>query len=133
MSTPREQLAAQIKADNPTFVVWDYPDAPKNVKAGEPVVAVWRSDMDSHPKAPGLALEHKLQINVYGARTAGSAAEAELDNLLDAVMFSLQRLGNLEFKTAARETFNNGTLAGWTITAAGTSKNHYKTEILTGG
>lgn len=132
MSTLREQLAARIKTDNPEFIVWDYPDAPSNVKVGAPVVSVWREVMETHPQS-GLALEHTLKINVYGAKTAGAAAELELDNTLDAVMFSLQRMPNLRFVKATRQSFRDGTLAGWQLEAAGTSKNVYRTQILTGG
>lgn len=130
--TPREIVAAQIAADNASFIVWDYPDAPKNVQAGKPVVSVWRSEMTGHPQTE-LALEHELTINLYGAKTAGAPAEAELDNLLDAVCLSLQRLGLVRFKRATRETFANGSIAGWQITAACISKNQYKSTVLTGG
>jgi hypothetical protein len=84
-------------------------------------------------KDSSTALTHKLLINAYGARTAGSEAEAELDTLLDAVMFSLQRVGALEVTGATRESFRDGTIAGWQITAEGHSKNVYKSTILTGG
>jgi hypothetical protein len=131
-ATLREQLALQIKTDNPTFLVWDYPDAPANVKAGRPVVSVWREVMETHPTT-GLALEHGLKVNVYVSKTVGAAAELECDNALDAVMFSLQRMPNLRFVKATRQSFRDGTLAGWQLEAAGTSKNVYRSTILTGG
>lgn len=130
MSTLREQVAAQIAADNPTWKVWAYPDAPTNVAAGVPVVSVWREVMNAHPDSPALALEHGLKINLYLSKTAGTAAELECDNALDAVMFSLQKMPNLRFVKATREAFRDGTLAGWQLEAAGTSKNPYRT---TGG
>jgi hypothetical protein len=42
-------------------------------------------------------------------------------------------MANLKFEEATRETFNNGTLAGWIVKASGISKNHYKTLVLAEG
>lgn len=128
MATPRQTVAAQIQADNPKWKVLDYPFTPSNVQLGSPVVSVWRSGVD--PGASTLHLSHGVQIFVYGARTASTKAEDEMDELLDGVLLSIERLGGWRFTSAKRGLFFEDTLAGWLIEATAESTNVYKQQIL---
>lgn len=126
MSTPRQILAAQFTADHPTYKVYDYPYFPKQVSS--PVIAVWRTNMDPHPSGQGL-LRHPLTIEAYIGPTVGEKAEATLDDLLDAVMLSLQRLDAVTVTGATRDIFGD-VFQGWTIKCYADSPNVYKQLIL---
>lgn len=129
MATPRETIAGRIAQDNPTWLVWDYPDVPKQVGKGRPVVSVWRSDVAPN-STTRAALDHEITINVYGAKTIGAGMEAELDDLFDEVMLSLERVGGFQFARASRQSFNNETIAGWQITGSVVSANVYRSTII---
>lgn len=128
MATPRQTVAAQIQQDNPEWKVFDYPFTPSNVQVGKPVVSVWRSGLD--PGANTHHLSHSVQIFAYGARAVSSKAEDEMDDLLDGVLLSIERLGGWRFTTAKRGLFFDDTLAGWLIEATAESTNVYKQTIL---
>lgn len=131
MSTPRQTLAAQFIADFPeAYKVYAYPYAPAQV--GEPVVAVWRTDVDPHPSTPGL-LRHTLTVQAYIGPTLGEKAEATADDLLDAVLLSLQRLPAVTVTGSERKVFGDpetGTFQGWTVKCYADSPNVYKQLIL---
>ena len=131
MSTPRQEVAAQLAADNATFDVRDYPFTPKNVNVGKPVLSVWRDDVAPGDTAANLG--HGLTVHAYGSKTAGAAAEDELDDLLDAVWLSIERLRVLghgyRITSATRALFANDTVAGWVIKIACTSPNVYRETI----
>ena len=124
MATPRQTLAAALKADHPKWAVFPYLHQPQNVAVGKPVVCVFREAVD--PGAKITHLDHKLQVMVYGARTAGDKAEDELDDLLDGVLLTVERLKNWRHTEARREVFFDGTLTGWRITVSMTSENVYR-------
>lgn len=128
MATPRQSLADQIKDDNPEFRVVNYPYTPSNVQAGVPVVSVFRDGVD--PGSTVMTLEHGVQVYAYGSRVSGAEAEEELDDLLDAVWLSVQRLNGWKVTGAKRTLFNNDTLAGWVVTVAMESPNVYRQTIL---
>jgi hypothetical protein len=124
MATPRQTVADQLTADNEGLKVYAFPYAPKEVRS--PVVAVWRTDLGPHPTTPNK-LRHALTLNCYGAATLEEAAEAELDDLLDAVLLSLQRLG-VEFVSAEHTVYADA-FQGWTIKCNFDSENVYKQTI----
>lgn len=129
MSTPRQQVAEQIRADNPTFRVFEYAKKPANVNVGQPVVSVFRTDVQTDP-ATVLMLEHSVTVQVFASKTMEAAVEDELDDALDAVLLSLERLGGWALKTAKRASFYDGTFAGWEIEAAAKSPNVYRDTVL---
>jgi len=132
MSTPRQILATQFRADH-AHKVYAFPYLPSEVRA--PIIAVWRTDLSPHPQSPN-ALRHSLIIQAYGGASLEERAEAELDDLLDDVMFSLQRIQNLAIDSAERTVFGDetrGTFQGWVIKCHADSANVYKQTILTEG
>lgn len=126
MSTPRETLAAQLRTDHPDYRVFDYPYAPSEVRS--PVIAVWRTDVNPHPQSPSM-LRHDLTVQAYIGPTVGEKAEATLDDLLDAVLLSLQRLPAVTWTKSERTIFQD-TFQGWTVTCYADSPNVYKQLIL---
>lgn len=128
MTTPRQTVAAQLTTDHPAHKVYAFPYAPKEIR--ENVICVWRTDMGPHPASPNL-LRHNLTIHAYGKATLEERAEAELDDLLDDVMLSLQRTGVTV--TGAERTVFADAFQGWTIKADFDSPNVYKQTILTEG
>ncbi len=127
MSTPRQQVAEQIAADNPTWVVLPYPSIPGQVARGKPVCSIWRSELA--PAVPRQGLTHALTVNLYGP-TTGKAAEDELDDYLDALLLSVERLPGFKFERATRQQFQNDTLSGWQLELTATSENVYRALIL---
>jgi hypothetical protein len=129
MTTPRTLLAEQFTTDHPAHKVYAYPYAPKEIRAN--VIAVWRTDVGPHPTAAGL-LRHSLVINAYAGATIEERAEAELDDLLDDVLLSLQRVDGVTFDTAERSVFAES-FQGWTVKCHCDSPNVYKSQVLTEG
>lgn len=127
MATPRTTVAAQLMADHPTHKVYAYPYAPTEVRAN--VIAVWRTDMAQHPTSPKL-LRHSLTINAYGKATLEERAEAELDDLLDDIMLSLQRIEGVTFTSAERTVYADN-FQGWTVKVTADSPNVYTETVLT--
>lgn len=128
MSTPRTQLAEQIQTDNPAFRVLDYGHRPANVNPGKPVVTVIRTEMG--PGERVLALDHTLQVLAIGSKTDPEAAEDELDDLLDAVCLSVERLKNWRITSCKRASLFEDTFTGWVIDVTCTSENVYR-DIVT--
>lgn len=127
--TPREELTAQLEADNPGWTVLPYQYQPANVSLGNPFVTVFRGELNPGDRA--LTLNHKLTIFAFGARTSGAEAEAEMDDILDGVLLSLERLNGYKFDSARRGVFYEGTLSGWHIEASAVSKNVYRDVVMT--
>lgn len=121
----RVQLAGQIVSDHPAWVVQPFPWVPKQVAKGSPAVSVWRTDLERQ----GLALVHRLTVNLYCARTADAAAEAEAEDLLDELLLSIQRLDAASWAKAERMVFDK-VLSGWQVTAELRSPDIYRSEIL---
>lgn len=127
MSTPRQQLAAQFKADHPEWVVNAYPMTPSRVTPNKPVISVFRTDIAV--AANVQALEHTLTIHAYGAKVVDAAAEDEQDNLIDGIMLSLERFKGFKLGKASRAAFNENTIAGWEITGTCLSANVYRATV----
>jgi len=127
VSTPRQQLAEQIKKDNPTWIVNAYPMTPKRVTPNKPVVSVFRTDVAIGGTVQ--ILEHALTVHLYGAKVLDAAAEDEQDDLLDGIMLSLERFPGFKLGKASRATFNENTIAGWEITGTCQSANVYRAAV----
>lgn len=133
MTTPRQQFANQFSADNPTYKVFAFPFAPSEVRS--PVIAVWRTDLVHHPDTPNK-LRHSMIIQAYNGSSLEEKAESALDDLIDNVMFSLQRIDGVYGITAERTVFGDaeaGTFQGWLVKCSCDSSNVYKSTILTEG
>ena len=129
MATPRTTIADQLRADHPDHKVYAYPYAPSEVRAN--VIAVWRTDVNPHPNSANY-LRHSLTINAYGAATLEERAEAELDDLLDDILLSLQRVDGVTFTSAERTVYAES-FQGWTVKATADSPNVYKSTVLSEG
>lgn len=127
VSTPRQILAEQIQADNPKFRVFAYGHRPANVNKGRPVVTVIRTEMG--PGERVLALDHTLQVVIIGAGTDPETAENELDDVLDAVCLSIERLRDWRVTSSKRASLFEDAFTGWVIDVTCTSKNVYR-EIV---
>lgn len=127
MDTPRQQLAAQIQADNPAWLVHDFPTIPKQVRKGKPVVSVWRSDV---AKEGVQHLKHELTIHLYGAKVIGVEAENELDDHLDGLLLSLERYKGCQLVRAIRRNFADDAFAGFEVTATVYSPNIYRSTVI---
>jgi hypothetical protein len=126
-TTPRQQLAAQVAADNSEWIVKPYPFEPKQVRAGKPVVSIWRGEIS--PASSRTMITHELTLHVYGSKVADEGAENELDNILDQIMLSIERYKGCAWSSAKRRNFVNDTFAGFEITATVTSANVYRSTI----
>ena len=134
MATPRQTVADQLRADNPGFKVYAFPYFPAQVGA-DPVISVWRTDVGTSPDSPNL-LRHALQLQAMVGPTLEEKAEAAGDDLLDAVLLSLQRLDSVAGITAERTVFGDeerGTFQGWLVKFHAESANVYKQTVLTEG
>lgn len=128
MSTPRQTVAEQLEADHPDWKVLPYAFQPSNVELGHPIVTVFRSEV-----APGstvLVLDHKVTIFAFGSGTKAEAAEDEMDEILDGVLLSLERIGGYTVQSAKRGDFYNQTLSGWHIETTMTSANVYRDAVM---
>lgn len=127
-TTPRQQLAAQILADNSEWIVKPYPFEPKQVQKGKPVVSVYRPEIS--PAAQRTHLAHDLEVVLYASKVADEAAENELDELLDQLMLSLERYSGCHFTSAKRRNLVNNTFAGFVVSAQCISPNVYRETII---
>lgn len=121
----RVQLAGRIATDRPAWVVQPFPWVPKQVALGKPAVSVWRTDLERQ----GLALVHRLTINLYCAKTADAAAEAEAEDALDDLLVSIQRMDAATWSKAERTTFDK-VISGWQVTAELRTTDHYRDTVL---
>lgn len=128
MATPRETIAAQLSGDWPGHVVYAYPYAP-TTDIRKNALAVYRTDVDPHPTSPNQ-LRHAVTIDAYGKTKLGTDSEVELDDLLDDILLSLERLAGVTFLKAERKVFKDA-FQGWTVTLTADSENVYKTTVRT--
>ena len=127
-STPREFLAEHLAADHPGWDVRAYPSKPARLGKGEVMISVWRSDIRPSPTV--LGLEHELTLHVYGPKaTYSAAAEAELDDLIDEVLLSIERFKGAHFNSAARRNFEDDSFTGFEVNVTMISGNHYRAKI----
>ena len=134
MATPRQTVADQLRADNETFKVYAFPYFPAQVGERN-VIAVWRTDIAPSPDSPNL-LRHSLQLQAMVGPALEEKAEAAGDDLLDAVLLSLQRVPGVGGVSAERTVFGDeerGTFQGWLIKCHADSPNVYKSTVLSEG
>lgn len=129
MTTPRQELADQIRADQPDYVVCSYPKTPANVTKGHPFVDVWVTSIT--PIQDDARLAYELEVHCYASSTEGDAAEAEAEDVRDEVLLSIQRLTNYAWTRAERVNFGDqGEYVGYKITVVGGSPvNVYAQKI----
>lgn len=125
----RKDVAAKIKADNPTFIVHNFPvSAPENISAGKTVVHVYRESFavnDSNSQ-----ITHFLKCIVITPKKGTAVAEDELDAAVDKVMLSLERLNDVYWQEATRDVINDQWEA-YTISLQAIRPQTYKSQILT--
>jgi len=125
MATPRQTIADQLIQDYPTkYAVYPNLYAPAT-NISQPAIAVYRTAVEE--SANGLS--HPVTIDAYGQKTMGEKVEDELDEMLDDIMLSLQRLERVYEIKAARTVFKD-TYQGWSITCSVSSGNVYKSAVL---
>jgi hypothetical protein len=130
MATPRQTIADQLISDHTAtkeYAVYPWLYSPTS-DLRKPAIAVYRTDVEPHPTNPNL-LRHPVTIDAYGKKVIGEAVEDELDDLLDDIMLSLQRIDGVYDVKAKRSTFKDS-FHGWTITLHVDSENIYKTVVL---
>jgi hypothetical protein len=92
------------------------------------MVSVWRSEL--RPQTGVLGLEHELTLHVYGPKATYSAeTEAELDDLIDEVLLSIERYKGAHFNSAARRNFGEESFTGFEVNVSMISGNHYRAKI----
>ena len=124
MATPRQTIADQLITDHTLkYSIYPWMYAP-TTDIRKPAIAVYRTEV-----ALGDKLSHAVTIDAYGGKREGEAVEDELDDLLDDIMLSLQRLERVYDIKATRSVFKDA-FHGWSITCAVSSENVYKTAVL---
>lgn len=126
MSTPRQSIAAQLRKDHEDWDVVDWPATPPG-ELRKPRAVVWRTDLEPGDKTQQL--KHGVTVQVYARASVDARAEDELDNLLDGLMLSIQRLDGVNFIKAERVILADS-YAGWEVTLSGISTNVYLTHVL---
>lgn len=122
--TAREQIAAQIKTDNPSMSVIAYgASAPENLGAGKVRVSVYRTRLDVTAH-----LTHVMQVEVIVAGVGTAKAEDDLDAALDKTLASLQRMDVIRVTSAERAIFDDKFI-GYTINAEVDSVDVYRELI----
>ena len=124
MATPRQTIADQLIEDYPTkYAVYPFMYSP-TTDIRQPAIAVYRTEVALADK-----LTHSLAIDAYGKKSTGEGVEDELDDVLDDIMLSLQRLELVYDITAKRSVFKDS-FQGWAITCTVSSGNVYKSAVL---
>lgn len=122
--TCRELIAAKIKADNPLFIVKDFPvGAPENLGAGKVFVSVYRESVANAPQL--AALTETLKIVVITPTSGTAIAEEKLELALDEVLTSVQSLNFAQWSTAERAPFMDKFI-GYEVSLTANTENPYK-------
>jgi hypothetical protein len=128
MSAARKDVAAQIKTDNPTFIVHDFPvAAPENIPTGKVFVSVYRDGFSVDNS--NSQITHTLKCLVVIPKKGTAAAEDELDTAVDKVMLSLEALPDVYWQKADR-TVVAETWEGYEISLEAIRPQVYKSQIL---
>jgi hypothetical protein len=128
MSAARKDVAAKIKADNPTFIVHDFPvSAPENIPTGRVYVSVYRDGFSVDNS--NSQITHNLKALVVIPKKGTAAAEDELDAAVDKVMLSLEALSDVFWQSAER-TIVADTWEGYEISLQAIRAQVYKSQIL---
>ena len=122
--TVREEIAAKIKADNPTYSVKAFPvSAPENLGATKVFVSVYRESMTNAPQL--AAVTQSLKLQVITPKTGTDVAETELEDALFEVLVSIASLNYVQWSTAERAVFAEKFI-GYEITLEASTQNIYK-------
>lgn len=125
MTTQRELIADQIKADNSGFIVKAFlASAPDNLGAGKTFVSVYRESIK--PNQNNLEMDFSIEVMTPAGSTI--AAEDALDVALDSVLLSLERIPGVLWSEAARTNFEDKYF-GYKLSVSLTSPNVYKTIV----
>lgn len=120
MSSVREMIGTQISTDNPTyFVKTELASAPDNLSGTR--VHVFRSGLSKSASS----LTHECTVEVM----IGKLNEDELDDALDNILLSLQRIEGLDWSAVNRRIFDEK-YHGYEITCSANSANVYRSAIL---
>lgn len=126
--TIRGLVAEQIATDNTDFIVLPYgASAPDNLGAGKSWVSVYRTDVKPHTLAN--VLTHSITIDCITGATHAEAAEDAADDVLYGVLFSLQRIDEVEFVSATRTVFDEKFL-GYQILCEVHAANIFRSTVL---
>lgn len=127
MSSPREQLAAAIRADLAAAAVpadvYDWGHQPEQL--GRPAVIVFRQEIEQET----AGLSHAFQVQLMGTQQyATRETEAALEAVLDEVLTSLRRQPTVAWTKATRKVFLE-MFHGWEIDVTWDSVDYYKQAI----
>lgn len=124
-----QDVAAQIKADNPTFILHSYAASdPEGIPAGKVWVRVYRERFEVN--ASNSQITHFLKVDVVIPNKFSTTAEDLLDSAVDDVMLSLERLTDVYWQNATR-TIVREKFEGYEISLEAIRPQVYKTQILT--
>lgn len=124
----RKEVAAQIKAENPTFLVYDYPVSdPENIPAGKTWVSVIRDRFEVADNNGQIT--HYLTVVIATSTTMTAQAEDEIDTAVDALMLTLERFDDVYWKSADRKYL--GKFPAYEISLEAIRAQVYKSQILT--
>lgn len=119
----RQLVANKIKADNPEFIVKAYPVGTPEGSFAKPWVNVYRETLTNSPQSASLS--ESLKATVIISKSETEAAEGELEDVLDAVLTSLQSLNFVQWSTAERAVFADKFI-GYEISFTAATENPYK-------
>ncbi len=124
----RKEVADQIKADNPTFIVHDYPvNDPEGIPAGKTWVSVIRDRFEVADN--NSYITHHLTVVIATDTAMTAQAEDALDAAVDALMLTLERFDDVYWKVADRKYVK--TFPAYEISLEAIRPQVYKTQILT--
>lgn len=125
----RSEVAAKLKADNPTFTVKAHPvSAPDAIPTGKVWINVYRESFkvaDSNGY-----ITHNLKVSVAIPKTNSEAAENELDAAVDAVMLSLESMNDVFWQEATRNILGDK-FEAYEISLQAVRPQIYKSQLLT--
>jgi len=125
MSTHRQIIADQIKADNPQFAVVAFPNsAPTTVRTGSAYVSVFRESIKPNQNS----LESSLKVQVICNAGTTIASEDDLDAALDQVILSIERIPGVLWTEATRAVFDEKYF-GYELAVTLSSPNVYKNIV----
>lgn len=125
----RKDVAAKIAADNPTFIVHNFPvSAPENIPTGKVFVSVYRDGFSVNDQ--NSQITHNLKALVVIPKKGTAIAEDELDAAVDKVMLALEALKDVFWQSAER-TVVADTWEGYEISLQAIRPQVYKSQLLT--
>lgn len=122
----RQVIADQVQRDTPEFATYTCPKgAPDGFSASRPAqVSVFRAAITNAP----TQLSHGLTVELI----TGTSDEDTLDDYLEAVLLSLQRVPGITWSEARRTTFDTK-WAGYQISVTAVTPHIYREIIASEG